>query len=200
MGSSSNRAGEAAQRAEDQRQAAIRATQGRINQVFDGGNRAADIADFVGATRDYFTRDLNRQKAEQDRQIKFALARGGMIGGSTQLDQSAKLGEDYSRGLLDVDRRARGAGAELEAADQDARARLISLATQGLDATTAASQSAAAMRSNLEAGRSTSLAGGLGDAFSGMTDFLRQARENAARARTNRETGFSLYNTQYGGR
>jgi hypothetical protein len=199
MGSSSNSASREAQRAEDERQAAIRASQSRINQVFDGSNRAADIADYVGATRDYLTRDLNKQKGETDRQLRFALARGGLVGGSTQVDQQTRLGEDYSRGLLEADKRARGAGAEIEAADQDTRARLIGLATQGLDATTGAQQAAAAMRSNLEAGKSTSMVGGMGDFFGGFGNFLRDAREADARRRANRDTGFSLYSTPYGG-
>lgn len=199
MGGSSNRAQQEAQRAEDARIAAIRSTQQRVNQVFDAPERAADIADYVGASRDYLTGDLNRQKSDTDRELRFALARGGLIGGSTQNDQQKRVGDDYAKGLLDVDRRARGAGAELEANDQDARARLIQLATSGLDMTTAASQASAAMRSNLEAGKSTSLVGGFGDAFGSVGGFLKDARDAAARRRANRDTGFGLYGTQYGG-
>ncbi len=199
MGGSSNNASRAAEQAEARRQAAIRNTQSRVNAAFDSPERQADIADFVGATRDYLTRDLNTQKGTADRELKFALARGGLVGGSTQVDQQTKLGEDYSRGILQADQRARGAGAEIEASDQDARARLISLATSGLDATTGASQAAAAMRSNLQAGQSTSTAQGMGDFFAGFGSFLRNAREDAARRRANQETGFSLYSTGYGG-
>ena len=132
MSGGSNRAAQEANRAEQARQAAIAGTQARVNQVFDSPGREADIADYVGAVREYFTDDLSRQKTNSDRDLKFALARGGNIGGSTQRDQQKVLGEEYGRGVLEVERRSQGAGAELRANDQDARARLISLATSGL--------------------------------------------------------------------
>lgn len=193
MSSPSNRAANEANRAEQQRQAAIRNTQGRVNQVFDSPERAADISDYVGALRDYYGEDLNRQKTTTDRELKFSLARGGLIGGSTQNDQQAEKGRLYARGLLDIDRKALGAGAELEASDQDARARLISLATSGLDATTAASQASAAMRSNLQAGQSTSRAQGIGDIFGSLKGVFDQTKDAAQRRRANADAGFGLY-------
>lgn len=177
MGSGNNSAAKEANAQEQARQAAIRRTQGRINQVFDNPQRAADIADFVGATRSYYTQDLNRQKADADRGLKFALAKSGLVGGSTQVDQQRVLGDDYSRGLLQAEQKGQGAGASVEAADQDARARLIGLATSGLDATTAASQSAAAMRSSLQAGQSEARLGALGDSFGQVNDFIKRAQD-----------------------
>ena len=156
---------------EQARQASIRQTQNAVNAVFDSPGRATDIADYVGAMRQYFGDDLTRQKKTNDQKLKFALARNGQIGGSTQIDQQKRFGEDYSRGLLDVERRAQGAGADLESADQDARANLISLATTGLDATTAASQAASALRTSLQAGKATSMTQGLGDVFGSFKDF-----------------------------
>lgn len=197
--SSNNKAADEANRAEAERQAAIKSTQAAVNGVFDGSQRAADISDFVNATRDFYTQDLNRQKADTDRQIKFALARGGLTGGSTQIDQNRKMADTYSRGLLDVERRAQGAGAGLESADQDARARLIQLATSGLDMTTGAQQAAAVLRSNLEAAKGDQRMGAFGDAFSNFKTFLDQSRDAAERRRANRDTGFSPYGGQYGG-
>lgn len=193
MGSPSNKAANEANRQEQQRQAAIASTQARVNQVFNDPARAADISDYVGAIRDFQTDDLNRQKGDADRGLRFALARGGLIGGSTQRDQQQRFGEDYSRGLLEVERRAQGAGAELQAADQDARGRLIQLATSGLDATTAAQQAGAALRSNLEAGKSGAMASGLGDMFGGVKSFADQARTASERRRGLRDSGYSPY-------
>lgn len=204
-GGSTSRAGEEANRMEQQRQAAIKGTQARVNQVFNSPERAGDISNFVGAMRDYWGQDLDRQKAETDRQLRFAMARGGLMGGSVNRDTQKEFGEQYGRGLLDVERRALGAGAELEAADQDARARLISLATSGLDATTAASQAAAALRTNLAAGKSAAQAGGLGDAFGNFAQFIKQSRESAEKRRgVDDAYGLGgLYNTanqfRYGG-
>lgn len=195
MGSPSNKAADEANRQEQARQQAIAETQARVNQVFDDPSRAADIADYVGAVREFQTDDLNRQKADADRNLRFALARGGLTGGSTQRDQQQRFGEDYSRGLLEVERRAQGAGAELQAADQDARARLIQLATSGLDATTAAQQAGAALSTNLEAGRSTAMAQGLGDMFGGVKSFADASRTAAERRRGLRDSGYSPYQT-----
>jgi hypothetical protein len=200
-GGSSNRAADEANRAEAARQAAIKGTQARVNQVFDGSNRQADIADYVNATRTYFGQDLDRQKDETDRQLKFAMARNGLMGGSVNRDTQKQFGEEYGRGLLEVERKAQGAGAELEAADQDARARLIQLATSGLDATTAASQAAAALRTNLAAGKAGATANGLGDMFGTFSQFIRDSREEASK-RNAADTAYArmaLYNTGYGG-
>ena len=192
-----NKASEEAQRAEQERLAAIQKTQGAINGVFDGPARQADIANFVSATRDFYTKDLNRQKADTDRELRFALARNGQIGGSTQNDQAKRFGDTYQRGLLDVERKAQGAGASIEGADQDARARLLSLATTGLDATSAASQSAAALRTNLQAGAGDRAVGSLGDAFSTFKSFIDRSKETADRRRANTESGF--FRAIYGG-
>ncbi len=193
MSSPSNRAASEANAQEQARQAAIANTQSSVNQVFDSPERATDIADYVSALRDYYGEDLTRQKTTNDRELKFSLARGGLIGGSTQNDQQAEQGRLYSRGLLDIESKAQGAGADLEAADQDARARLISLATSGLDATTAASQASAALQTNLQSGRSTAQAQGIGDVFSGLKSVFSATQDAATRRRANADAGFSLY-------
>lgn len=191
-GGSNNSAQKEAQRQEEQRIAAIRGTQAQINQVFNDPQRAADIADFVNATREYKTQELDEQKALNDRQLSFALARAGQVGGSTQVDQQAKLARDYAKGILMVDRQARGAGAEIEAADQDARGRLIQLATSGLDTTTAAQQSAAAMRTALESSQSSARAQGIGDIFGQFTKYYQDSRDAAVRRRADRQA-YGLY-------
>ena len=182
-GGSSNRAADEANRQEQQRQAAIAETQARVNQVFDSPTRAAEIADAVGGMRDFHVADLDRQKGDADRSLRFALARSGLTGGSTQIDQQRRVTDDYAKGLLQVEQRAQGFGANLSAADQDARARLIGLATSGLDATTAAAQSAAAMQSNLEAARSDAFMSSLGDIFGNTKNFATQVAD----ARTRRQ-------------
>lgn len=177
MSSGGNNAAKQASYAEAQRQAAIKNTQSRVNQVYNDPQRQADINDFVGATRDYYQQDLDRQKGNADRGLKFALARSGLTGGSTQVDQQQNLAQDYGRGLLQVEQKAQGAGASLSAADQDSRARLISLATSGLDATTAAQQAAASLRSNIEAGKSEAQLGNLGDSFGTVNGFLQNVKD-----------------------
>jgi hypothetical protein len=194
-------AADVAARMEMERQERIRESQGRINQVFDNPRRARDIADFVSATRSRLTDDLNRQNTDATRELKFSLARGGLSGGSVNVDQNRRLGDEYNRGLLNVEGRAQGAGAQLEAADQNMRAQLIQLATSGLDSTTAASQAAAGLRSNFENARSQTSADQLGDQFATIGGFVKSRREEAARRQANRDANFNLYGggAAYGG-
>ncbi len=194
-------AADVAARLEMERQAQIKATQGRINQVFDNPRRARDISDFVSAVRTRNMEDLSRQNTDAARELKFALARGGLAGGSVNVDQNRRLADDYNRGLLNVESRAQGAGSQLEAADQDARARLIQLATSGLDATTAASQAAAGLRSNFESARSQAFGEQLGDQFATLGGFVKQRKEESARRQANRDANFNLYGggAAYGG-
>lgn len=194
-------AADVAARMEMERQERIREAQGRINQVFDNPRRARDIADFVSATRSKLMEDLNRQNTDAARELKFSLARGGLSGGSVNVDQNRRLTDEFNRGLINVEGRAQGAGAQLEAADQDARARLIQLATSGLDATTAASQAAAGLRSNFENARSQAFGEQLGDQFATIGGFVKNRREEAARRQANRDANFNLYGggAAYGG-
>lgn len=206
MSGPSNKSSKAAQKAEQDRVRAISSTQSRINSIFDNPGREGEISDYVGALREKGTLDLNEQKAENDRLLKFALARGGQIGSSTQVDQQRDLSEAYGRGLLDIERGAQSAGADLRMADEDARARLISMATQGLDMTTAAQRSAAAMRTNLESGRATAQVKAAGDVFNQFKQFSDQARESKQRQQALYDAGRNLYGPSaataynYGGR
>ncbi|HEL3740231.1 TPA: hypothetical protein ACOFB9_000739 [Stenotrophomonas maltophilia] len=192
-------AADVAARMEMERQERIREAQGRINQVFDNPRRARDIADFVSATRTKLMDDLNRQNTDAARELKFSLARGGLSGGSVAVDQNRRMSDDYNRGALTVESRAQGAGAQLEAADQDQRARLIQLATSGLDANTGAQQAAAGLRSNLEAARSTAFGEDLADQFGGIGAFVKQRRDEANRREATRVSQVNLYGGGYGG-
>lgn len=188
-------AGKEANRIEQERQARIASTINSINHVFDNPQRSAEIADYGAAMREFYGDDLDRQKAENDRELRFALARGGLTGGSTQVDQQRRFGEQYARGVLEVQRKSAGAMAELEAADQDARARLIGLANQGLDATTGASQAASAMRSALEANKATAMTQGLGEVFGTSKRFYEDSKAAAVRRRSERDASLGIYGT-----
>lgn len=198
-GGGSNKAANEANAMEQQRQASIAGTQRAVNRVFDSPGREADIADYVSALRELQTGELAREKADADRQTKFALARNGQIGGGTHVDQSRRLAEAYGRGTLQVERNAQTAGSELRAADQDARARLISLATSGLDATTAATQASQAMRVNLESAKGSMQAASFGDVFSRFAKFQEASREAAERRRADRNAGWLYQPMGYGG-
>lgn len=200
-GGSNNSAQRAAEQAERERQARIAASVGRINTAYDNPARAAQIQDFLGATRNFYMDDLNRQKGDTDRNLKFAMARSGLSGGSVAIDKAEQVGKDYLRGVVEADRRAQGAASDLRAQDEQSRLNLISLAQQGMDATTANSRALSALQNNLQAGRATATAEGIGNAFSGFADLYRRSQEDAARRRGERYVYGTLYgsNSGYGG-
>ena len=192
MAGGSDKASKEAQKNEEARQAAIANTQAAINAVFNDPGRAADIANAVDANRQYLTGDLNEQKANADRNLKFALARGGVLGGSVQTDKQRILGQDYSKGLLDVQRKSASLGAQFQSADEDARAKLISLATSGLETTTGASMAGSALRNNLERGGAQAQLQSLGDAFGNLGDFWKKSQDDALRRKADRQA-YGLY-------
>lgn len=193
MGGSSGNAQRQAEQQERERQARINQTTGQINQLFDAPERQQQIADFQSAMQDFYTQDLNRQKGTADRDLTFALARSGLTGGSRQVDANRTLGEDYQRGILDSERRAQSAAADLRGQDEQARLNLTSMAQSGLSATNAATQAAAAMRASLEGANASARVQGLGDMFGSVADIKSRSEEEAARRRADRQ-----YTSMYG--
>lgn len=186
-------AADKAARMEMERQARIGEAQKRINGVFDNPGRKGEIADFVDALRTYKLRDLDEQKADTDRQLRFAMGRSGLTGGSENRDRITQFGKEYLRGRLNVGNMALGAGADLEARDADTRARLIQLATSGMDATSAASQAANSMRSNLESSRATGYGNQLGDQFGQMGNYIKSRREESMRRQAKHDAETATY-------
>lgn len=193
MGSSGGGAQRRAEQQERERQARIDQTTRQINALFDAPERQQQIADFRTAMQDFYLQDLNRQKGDADRDLTFALARSGLTGGSRQVDANRRLGEDYQRGILDADRRAQGAAADLRGQDEQARLNLTSLAQSGLSASSAATQAASAMRASLEGANASARVQGLGDFFGSVADIKRRSEEEAARRRADR-----MYTSMYG--
>ena len=192
-GGGSNKAAEEANRAEAARQAAIADTQQRVNAVFDDPRRAAEIATVVDAVRQQHVDQLNEENADAVREAKFGLARSGQVGGSLQTDVNSRLSRSYQRGLLTAEQAAQDAGTRISQADEDARAQLISLSTQGLDATTGAQRASATMRNNLDAGRNEALAADIASSFGGVNDTFKRWREDYDRRRGLSDSGISYY-------
>lgn len=199
MGSGSNNAQREAEQQEAQRQAAIQRSSGEINAIFDDPNRQAQVDQLIQDTLGYYRNDLDRQKADTDRSLKFAMARSGLTGGSASVDANRQVGEDYLRGVVEASRRAQEAGANLQMQDENARQSLLAMAQSGLDATTAASRSAGMLQNNLQSGRATATAQGLGDMFGNFADLYRRSREQGERRRAERDTYNTIYQPMYGG-
>ncbi len=166
--SSNNSAQQAAAQANAQNQANIASATSQINALYDSPQRAMDIGNLVKSTRQYYTNQLNQQNQINARNLKFAMARSGLVGGSAQADQSAQLGKDYEQGLLTANQRAQGAGAQLKAQDEASRAQMLGLVQSGMDATAATQQGAAGIQSALQSAQAGATANSLGDVFGNL--------------------------------
>ena len=188
--------GNAAQAAQDQeavrRQQVADAT-GRVNNIFDSPARQAQYTNFGDSLRQYLTGELARKKTIADRNLKFSLARSGNTGSSVAADQNATLGDEFTRGTLDAERKVQGGVADLRSSDEAARLNLTNLATSGVDTGTAATQAAATMRTNLQRAQGAATVDGLGDVFSSTAKTVQDSADAAAKRRQTRYATLGLY-------
>ena len=131
-------------KAERARQITIQRGTEAVNKVFDDPARQQQQMAFLKALRDFYGQDLNRQKQTADRTRRFSVARSGLAGGSADADSSRMLGEEYTKGLLDMENRAQAGYNDLVSRNEAARLDLLAQVRAGMDTTTAAARSAAA--------------------------------------------------------
>lgn len=194
MGSSSNDDPvQEAQAAEAAKQAQIDAAIAQINALFSSPEREAQYADYLGARRGQYTDEVNRQQGDAVRNLKFALARSGLTGGSVAVDKGREQGQTYDRALIDAERLAQGDTAQLRGSDQQSKLSLEQMVQSGLDATTGIANANSAMQTNLLSGQSTRGVQALGDIFKDYTDFYRKSRDDQQR----RAGEKYAYNTLY---
>ena len=186
------KAAKAATAAEEQRRREIAAAQKRIEGIFGSPQREADITDLENATRSFLNEDLGRQKGDADRELKFALARSGLSKGSADVDQNLRLGDDFLRGVQEVERRSKTAGATLRSQDQETKNNLFSQILGGLDATTAAEQAGHSLQQNIALSKSQAQQQGLNDVFGDFSDIFKSSK-TAAGDRTARYDFNALY-------
>lgn len=198
MGGGSQKAAKQANAAEQQRQANIASSTAKVNDIFNDPARTGQYDQLASDTTKFYRDDLDKQQADATRNTKFSLARSGQIGGSLQADQNAKLGEDYLHGVVKASRLGQQAGANLQASDETSRANLIAMAQNGLDATTASSNAASALRSNLESGQAGATVGQLGDAFSDFANVYKQSQDAAALRSGQKYAYNTLYTPGFG--
>src|ERR1700740_3316319 len=94
----SDKATQAAQQQETDRQNKINANIASINGAFS--NRAPEYANFKTALQQQYQTELNRQQAIAGRNNKFALARSGLTGGSAAVDAGRLLGQEEAQGTV----------------------------------------------------------------------------------------------------
>lgn len=189
-----------ARRSEEERQRKVAQSVQAINYAYGRPERAKDIADYQAAVQALLGQDLTRQHTDAQRNTKFALARSGLTGGSYDVDTNQDLAETYQRGVIDTTRKAKGASAQLEAQDQQAKNNLIALAQSGMDATTAAQQAAEGIRVNLANAQSTAGQESVGDLFGKFGTIWKNSQEQQGRKQARYYGGYdNLYSPVAGG-
>lgn len=91
---------------------------------------------------------LNRAKVDNQRNLRFGLARQGLAGGSVDLDEMSKLSDAFGRGVIQANRAADSLVGSIRADDERTRAELISRINAGMGADSAASLAANRMKAN----------------------------------------------------
>lgn len=191
-------AADRAARLAEERQAKVDANIAQINNIYGRQSRQDDINDFLGATRSFYRQSLDDQKDSADRSLRFAMARSGLTGGSASVDANQRLGRDYTQGILNADRLAQQAAANLRSADEQSRLNMITLAQTGADMTNAASQAATSLKSNLEGANGALRTDQLGDVFGNFSDLFAASKAAAAERRGNRDVYQLLYTPGFG--
>ena len=194
-GGGGNRASDQAQRAEARRRAQIKQATTAIDRVFTG--RTGQLGEFADALRAQFGAEARKQKKVADRELKFALARGGLTGGSADVDARKLLGEEFQEGLLKGERGVQASLADLAAADEASRQNLIALAQGGASLSSGTQAAARALQSNLAGAREDAAFTGLGDIFASTRDLYVKQQEAAARRLGLSES--EIYSDPFGG-
>jgi hypothetical protein len=174
-------AADAARMAEEERQGRISSNVQNINSAFAG--REGQYASLGQALRERLNQQLEIQRGNAQRQTKFGLARGGLIGGSAQRDAGKVLNRELAEGALQAERQAQSGVANARQADEATRTSMISLAQSGNDIGNAAAQTASMLNANLASARGNNANQALGDVFGATAQSYRNMTDAAARRR-----------------
>lgn len=177
---------------EDDRLRSINEGIGQINAIF-GGGRQRQYASFLDALRKRYGKDLGEQKVRVDRQSRFAAARRGVTGGSSEIDMKRRNAQNYLRALVGGENRAQASVAKLRSQDENSRQSLINSIYSGMDATTAAQRGQSQMASNIDMAMSDFIPGALDSIGEAAADAYGVGVRNEAYSDSARRTREQLY-------
>ena len=190
-----NSAANAANAANNQRQQGINNAISQINSAYDSSSRNAQINSYGTNLQNYYTGQVNQQEAINARNLKFAMARSGLTGGSAAVDSNTQLQQDYTKGLLQASQAAQSGVASLQQSDINAKNQLTSLAEQGSYTGAIPTQISQAQSASLGAAQNYGSANALGNLFSGTAGIY----QNEQTAAANRNAQNNPIGTPYGG-
>lgn len=149
--------GGAAQR-EKERQDRIASGTLAVNQLFGVGDDATAQSNLTSRnalydstredTRAYYAKQLEEDRADAERQLKFAKARMGTTGSSQANDIDTEYQKALDRGLLTVANNADSAATQFKNNDETARLNLITKIVNGIDQGSAVQNAMNTMQTN----------------------------------------------------
>ena len=175
-----NSAANAANAANAQRQTQINNTVNQIQSAYSSPSRAAQVNQYGTNLQNYYDTQVNNQEGINARNLKFAMARSGLSGGSASVDANTQLQKDYTSGLLQASQAAQQGAAALQQSDASAKNQLISQADQGGYLGTIPQQISQAQDASLNATQNFAPASALNNLFSGTAGIYQNEQTAAA--------------------
>lgn len=189
-----NKAAAAAAASDAQRQSNINNSISQITAAYGSPQRQAQYDQFGNDLNKYYTTQVNDQETVNARNLKFAMARSGLTGGSAAVDSNTQLQKDYTKGLLAASQQAQAGKASLQQSDVNAKNQLVSLAEQGAYTGAIPTQVAQAQQASLGAASGYAGANSLGSLFNNTAAIY----TNEATAAANRRAQTSPIGSLYG--
>ena len=185
---------------EAERQARIAAGTEAVNKIFGSGNdeakaqRESIYSTVGGDTRNYYTQQLEEDRAAARRALDFQKARQGIAGSSQGIDLDTEFQKRYDRGLLEIGSKADSAASGMRTADEQARLSLVSKVASGVDQGSAVSSALSQLQSNAENSRSDAMTGRMANVFSDLIGGYNAGRTQAGIADAQKQFGNALGN------
>jgi hypothetical protein len=193
MGTGSS-AANAANAANAQQQAQIQNSVNQINAAYTNPNRTNQYEAYNKNLSNYYTGQVNDQEATNARNLKFAMARSGLSGGSAAVDSNTQLQKDYTQGLLQASQQAQAGTSALEQSDINAKNQMISMAQAGGSIGQIPGQVASQQQTSLNAAQNWGNSQSLSNLFAGTS----QIYNNEQTAAANRKAQTSPFGSYYG--
>lgn len=191
--SQSNNAANSAAAANADTQAQIQNSVQQIQNAYSNPNRQSQYTAYGNNLQNYYTGQVNNQEAINARNLKFAMARSGLTGGSASVDSNTQLQKDYTQGLLQATQAATAGVNSLKQADLNSENQLISQAQAGGGVGVIPGQIAATQAANLAQGQNYANSNAVNNLFTGTAGIYNQEQQAAALRKSQQSPFGSLY-------
>lgn len=108
---------------------------------------------------------LGKDRTRAERDVRFQLARQGLMGGSADIDQGRELLENFQEGSLEARNASTASSNAARASDENTRVNLINSIRSGMAESDAVSAAYAGLQNNATTARDNALATNIGNFF-----------------------------------